>query len=140
MEYWVLCYVSLMIMLIYLTLGITVFARFRKILDPFMKSNIIIYLIAFCAKPVFWYFCYKLEVYNLSIENIATIPLVPIRSTIGSVISAMCFMILQIIIIRIILAYYHLKAVSEDEQVRWSKIITKALTIHLVSYVVLVSL
>jgi hypothetical protein len=140
MDYWVLVYVSSCFFLIYLALSLFMIFRYRKIMDPFMKSNIIIYQIAFFAKPIFWYYSERLELYNLSIENATELPLVPIRSTLGSVVSAMCFMIIQIIIIRIILAYYHLKASSVAEGVKWSKVIMRGLFYHIGLYILLVSL
>jgi hypothetical protein len=67
MDYWVLYIVSLCIMVTYAALGLFMFLTRIKIMDAFMKSNIFIYIFAFAAKPLFWYFCWQLELYNLSI-------------------------------------------------------------------------
>lgn len=139
MDYWSLLIASIAIALAYLTVAGVSYFKYRHILDPFMKSNIIIYIVAFTAKPLFWFFSWRLEIYNQSIQNTTSIPLVPIRSTLGAAISGMCFLILHVIIIRIVLAFYHLKAESDEERMHWSKRTTKGLFIHIGVYIIIVS-
>jgi hypothetical protein len=67
MDYEVLWIVSLSMTLIYCGCGGTVFVKYRRYLDPFMKSNITIYFCAFVAKTFFWLASYELELYNNTI-------------------------------------------------------------------------
>jgi len=64
MDYLMLLIVSLCLMTVYCSLSITCFVKYRRFLDPFMKSNIIAYSFAFLAKPVFWGASMGLEKYN----------------------------------------------------------------------------
>lgn len=139
MDYKVLWIVSFCMMAFYISLGGYVLGKYRSILDPFMKSNIIIYLVAFTAKPIFWLACYWLELYNIQLSD-TTQPLVPIRSTLGSAISAMCFLIIHILIIRIVLAYYLLKLESAQEKQVKAKGIMHGMYIHVIGYLLLVSI
>ena len=108
MDFMVLWIVSVILLILYATFGGILLHKYRKLLDPFIKSNISIYLIAFVVKFIFWLASWQLEKYNISISD-STQALVPIRSTLGSIVSGISFMILQIILFRIILAYYLLK-------------------------------
>ncbi len=72
MDYDVVLWISLWIAsafmtLIYITLGGTVYLKYRKILDPFQLAAILIYSIAFLAKTVFWIISWQAAEYN---ENI----------------------------------------------------------------------
>jgi hypothetical protein len=42
-------------MIMYCSLSITCFVKYRRYLDPFMKSHIFAYTFAFIAKPIFWF-------------------------------------------------------------------------------------
>jgi hypothetical protein len=117
MNYEVLGIVSVPLTTIYLSFGGLVFFKYRSLLDPFIKSNIIVFSMAFVTKTICWFVSWYLDTYNslvlhkpidpLNPNNI--VPLVPIRVTLGSIVSGISFLILQIIIFRIILAYYLLK-------------------------------
>jgi hypothetical protein len=105
---------SLLIMAVYLTLAFPILIKYRPLMDAFMKANIGTYLFAFTAKPLFWFISYRLDIYNKSIHKwVQQEPLIPIDSPFGAVISAMSFLILHILIIRIVLAYYNLMAKSQ---------------------------
>ena len=148
MNYEVLWIVSMFLTAIYLTFGGLVFFKYRSLLDPFIKSNIIIFSTAFVTKTIFWFVSWSLDSYNSSVlhkpidpfnrNNI--VPLVPIRATLGSIVSAISFLILQIIIFRIILAYYLLKLEGHSDLERNLKVrkIERLMYSHIAFYSLIV--
>ena len=97
MDYFVLLIVSLCLMVLYCSFSIACFIKYRKYIDPFMKSTIFCYLFAFLAKPVFWFVCLQLEDYNKLITREGqSKPLVPIRSSVAGIVSGICFLIIHI--------------------------------------------
>jgi hypothetical protein len=62
-----------------------------------MKANIATYIFAMSAKPIFWLVSYLIERQDTRLRF-------PIDSTLGAALSAMCFTIVHILIIRIVLA------------------------------------
>lgn len=63
-DYLTLLIVSLCLMTVYLPLSITCFVKYRRFLDPFMKTKMIACSFAFLTKPVFWGASLGLEKYN----------------------------------------------------------------------------
>ena len=135
MDYLVLWILSFIFLIIYASLGVVILLRYRKILDSFIKSSISIYICAFIVKPFFWLACWALQYYNQKAYDTSK-PLVPTRSTLGSLISGMCFLILHIFLFRIIVAYYLLKLGNHvDRQVQTTNKIQKLMQLHIVVYV-----
>lgn len=104
-----LCIVSFIFLFIYGSMAALTFLRHRKLLDPFIKSNLLIYMGVFLTKPFFW-----LAGWQLDKLNKGDTPLIPIRSTLGSMISSMSFLVLHGIFFRFALAYYLLKLETEE--------------------------
>lgn len=104
MEYDVLWITSLIMTLLYCGLGGTVFFKYRTLLDPFQRATIIGFTVAFIVKTAFWIIAWEYNKYNLSVysESDLNIRIVPIRTTLGALVSALSFIIYQIIILRII--------------------------------------
>jgi hypothetical protein len=61
---------------------------------------------------------------------------VPVRSTLGSLISALCFVIIHVILFRFALAYYLLKLQSEEKKQATARKITNIMYWHLGTYCV----
>ena len=66
--------------------------------------------------------------------------MIPIKSTLGALISGMCFLIIHIILFRIAVAYYLLKLTTEEEKQKKARKITLYMYIHVALYVTLVLL
>ncbi len=137
MDYWVLSIFSFIMMLIYCALGGFSLWKFKGLLDPFIKSNITLFMIVFSVKPFFWLACQYLEQYNIILLDQEQ-PLVPIRSSIGSVISAMSFLILHIILFRIVLAYYLIKALTDEDRNKYARRFSLMMYIHVALYTTIV--
>ena len=133
--------VSLCLMIVYCSLSVACFVKYRRFLDPFMKSNIIAYIFAFLAKPIFWFASLKLEEYNsVPARDGKTKLLIPIRSSIGGMVSGICFLIIHIFQFRIVIAYYLLKLQTDSEKQILARKITLFMYVHVAIYVVLVLL
>lgn len=100
----------------YIGLGSHVFIKYLGILDPFQKVAIIAYSVAFIVKTVFWVISWQCAEYNEKNYLDTTKPLIPVQSTLGALVAGMSFIILQVIIFRIFVAYDQLKVKDEEEK------------------------
>jgi hypothetical protein len=91
--------------IIYVSFAGNVFIKYRSILDPFQKVSILIYCVAFVTKTIFWVISWQLAKHNESIFDDTKEKLFPIQSTMGAIVSAISFIILQVIIFRIFIEY-----------------------------------
>ena len=91
MSLWI---ASAFMTLVFLTLGGTLYLKYRKLLDPFQLAAILIYSIAFVAKTVFWVISWQAADYNERILNDIKKQLIPVQSTLGALVAGISFIIL----------------------------------------------
>jgi large-conductance mechanosensitive channel len=65
---------------------------------------------------VFWFISWHLAFINWRNLSNTDIKLIPVQSTLGSLVSGMSFVILQVIIFRIFVAYDQLKQKDENKK------------------------
>jgi len=75
MSLWI---ASAFMTLIFLTLGGTLYLKYRKLLDPFQLLAILIYSIAFVVKTVFWVISWQAADYNERILSDPNKQLIPV--------------------------------------------------------------
>jgi putative Mn2+ efflux pump MntP len=108
MEYTTLWITSLIMAILYSSFGGPVYFKYRTLLDPFQKATILIFVCAFILKTIFWYIS---EIYDENNREIYSedpsnkIRILPIKTSLGSLVSGMSFIIYHIIIYRVIVEY-----------------------------------
>jgi hypothetical protein len=126
-DYYILLITNAIMAIVFCTLSIIFFSKYRKSMDDFMMSKVLCYLFSFLSKPVFWYLC-------LHFDEEKTIP------TAASVVSGITFLSLHIFMFRVRIALNMFQLENEEERQKETRKITIQMYVHLSIYSIMLIL